>query len=355
MMKKISFLSLLLVTCLAGYTQLLPVQDCGTRAPAKPFRVDMSLTMRPHITFPLLIKVFIHVIADDDGSNVAAGDSSIERQMEFMRQYYAPQNICFILGGKQQINNTDLNNMNTDTEAGELTPHLVGNMLNIFIHNALMNNTGLVNGNAYDIPKWYLSMVSTAITSTTNVSTLAHEVGHDFGLLHTHETAFGVENVPRSGNCSNCNSAGDGLCDTPGDPNLDVGNVVTAACVYTGNMFDGCGNAYVPDPRNLMAYGNRTCRNVFTNGQGTLARAAIQNTLGSLIAPDDIAITNMQFIASGRVSELARNNVIVNSSQYVITGAALADLSATRVQLLPGTRFTPANGYVRISPNTLCQ
>lgn len=354
-MKKSILLLLLLIACEAGQAQLLPPRDCGTKTSSVPFRVDTSLMARPHITFPLLIKVFIHVIADDDGSNVAAGDSSIERQMEFMRQYYAPQNICFILGGKQQINNTDLNNMNTDTEAGELTPHLVGNMLNIFIHNALMDNNGLLNGNAYDIPNWYLSMVSTAITSINNVSTLSHEVGHDFGLYHTHETAFGVENVPRSGNCNNCNSAGDQLCDTPGDPNLDNGNVVNASCVYTGNAVDGCGNTYMPDPFNLMAYGNRTCRNIFTNGQGTRARAAIQNTLGNLIAPDDIAITNSQFLFTGRISELARNNVVINSPEYVITGATLADLSATRVQLLPGVRLTPANGYVKIRPNTLCQ
>lgn len=55
------------------------------------------------------------------------------------------------------------------------------------------------------------------------LETFAHEMGHYFDLLHTHETKFGVE-CP-SGN--NCSTAADLLCDTPADPELLDDNLIS--------------------------------------------------------------------------------------------------------------------------------
>lgn len=72
--------------------------------------------------------------------------------------------------------------------------------------------------------------------STTNLSTTAHEMGHCLGLYHTFQG--GDENVARSGNCANCTTTGDGLCDTEADPHsdsYDTGNVIdTITCNYFG-------------------------------------------------------------------------------------------------------------------------
>ena len=63
-------------------------------------------------------------------------------------------------------------------------------------------------------------------------STFAHELGHYFSLLHTHETIFGLEYV----NGSNCENRGDLLCDTPADPNIY--NLVNPnSCQYGGQQF----------------------------------------------------------------------------------------------------------------------
>ena len=114
-------------------------------------------------------------------------------------------------------------------------------------------------------------------------STLAHEVGHFFTLLHTFHgwecdshhptptascaptsiscngTVFNVENVARTGPDANCETAGDFLCDTPADYNYgftrnqDWTNP-SRPCVYNGLGKDPKCVALDPDETNLMGY-----------------------------------------------------------------------------------------------------
>ncbi len=95
----------------------------------------------------------------------------------------------------------------------------------------------------------------------SNGSTLAHEIGHYFSLLHTHDTTNGIEAVARIG----CNSLGDGFCDTPADPNLS--SLVNANCQYTGIEQDPYGEYYSPDPSNIMSFSRKECRNYFSQQQ----------------------------------------------------------------------------------------
>ena len=95
-----------------------------------------------------------------------------------------------------------------------------------------------------------------------NYSTLAHELGHYFSLLHTHETVFGLEYV----NGSNCENRGDLLCGTPADPNLN--NLVNPnSCEYSGQQLDPLGYYYSPDERNIMSYSHYDCRDRFSTDQ----------------------------------------------------------------------------------------
>ncbi len=99
----------------------------------------------------------------------------------------------------------------------------------------------------------------------TNGSTLAHEIGHFFDLYHTHSTGFGVE-CPDG---SNCDLAGDLVCDTDADPNLS-GH--TEDCAYDdyADPPDECDDTpYAPDPANVMSYAPKECRSIFSSGQMT--------------------------------------------------------------------------------------
>jgi len=96
----------------------------------------------------------------------------------------------------------------------------------------------------------------------SNGSTLTHELGHSFSLLHTHSSSNGEELV----NGSNCSSAGDLLCDTPADPKLSS-STVSSNCEYIGTELDNQQNAYSPDPKNFMSYSRKECRTLFSPQQ----------------------------------------------------------------------------------------
>lgn len=336
--------------------------ECGTKAPAIPLRFSKERIeqerMSPNSTYPLIMKVIVHIISNDDGSNMAAPDTAVLRQMENMRQFYSPHNICFILAGINHINSTDLNVQDTDMEEVELIPFLVPNMMNIFVHSSVFDAEGGLNGIAYGIPNWYLSIAGSAVISTTNLSTMAHEMGHDFGLYHTFEDAFGDENVARSGSCKNCDTNGDLLCDTEADRKVDGDMISATNCTYIGSLKDECDASLQMTPTNVMTYGRRSCRNHFTAGQGIRARLTIESTgaLISAIAPDALTLTSNANFTSGQQFFLSRNSITISSASYVIGGSTNARMSSNVVTFNPGVTISPSgSGYTHAWINTLCQ
>lgn len=112
-------------------------------------------------------------------------------------------------------------------------------------------------------------------TSYNSEWILAHELGHYFNLLHTHQTrtqsGFTIkETITRDSTtiCYNCDVEGDLICDTPADPYLKDSIVFNQNnCTYIGNYSDGCSSSnYVTDPLNLMCYANG-CQQYFSQGQ----------------------------------------------------------------------------------------
>lgn len=99
----------------------------------------------------------------------------------------------------------------------------------------------------------------------TNGSSLAHEVGHFFSLMHTH----GPDNHQLTTELvdgSNCDTEGDMICDTPADPGLST-NCVNNDCEYTGKLKDANGDFYAPDTKNIMSYSRSSCKSHFSEQQ----------------------------------------------------------------------------------------
>jgi len=101
----------------------------------------------------------------------------------------------------------------------------------------------------------------------------AHEMGHYLGLYHTHhpyryDGSVGDPSLLEFVDGSNCETAGDLICDTPPEPNLS--SLFVCEGISAKNLFppvDPNGDYYVPNPGNVMSYSPSGCIWGFTEGQ----------------------------------------------------------------------------------------
>lgn len=358
-MKRYILLFMSMLVVFAASSQTRRMRECGTAAPTikpvlSPEKLQRAAAHRVQYSAPYPMKVFIYVFADNNGSNLAASEEDVLRQFENMRSFYAAHDICFILAGYEVVNNTDLNVMDKDeaNDRDQLEGFVYNSCLNIFIHRDLVESGDGLNGTAYDIPNHFLSLFAGAVSSTSNLSTMAHEMGHCLGLLHTFEDAYGEEAVTRSGSCRDCEDEGDLICDTQADLNTDD---INTSCNYTGSATDECGVAYLMEERNIMTYGRRSCRDHFTNGQGSRLRTFVLDDHENRIAENSLSIINGLYNA-GMLLFAARNSITVTpSTGFTIQLAVSANLSARAVTLSPGVDLKPAAGYVVVRAGTYCQ
>jgi hypothetical protein len=138
-------------------------------------------------------------------------------------------------------------------------------------------------------------------------SLLAHEIGHHFFLMHTHERAiFGRELVTRDP--SNCESRGDKLCDTPADPGYGFRFVNPDSCAYVIDALDPTGVPYAPDPQNIMSTAPMDCASRFTLGQLERMTRAFNHEIVGQKAPNlppEIDVLTFPNPAGSGVSQLA--------------------------------------------------
>ncbi len=108
---------------------------------------------------------------------------------------------------------------------------------------------------------------------------LAHELGHIFSLIHTHANMGGAVGTDEFVDGSNCTTAGDYICDTPADPNLQgIPNRVDSLCNYTDSVYtDAHGDLFHPDTRNIMSYSRLACYDHFSNQQLLQMRYCLDN------------------------------------------------------------------------------
>lgn len=254
-----------------------------------------------------VVRLALHNVNRNDGTG---GNSwaDIRNVIAGLSTYYQQFNICFVVVSENTINRDqyfDIPHFQvSDTDFGYIRgdrndwPELieenrVTNAINIyFVKNA--NSGGIATGSFFDGPTDFPTVALSNFTYANgypsfNSQILAHEIGHCLGLIHTHSQKLGIEQIPRTGSLKNCEIAGDLLCDTPADPNLNISSQnVDASCYYIGgqsyNGFD-----YEPDPSNLMSYSLPFCMTNFTSGQGQRMRFYILNTnfLDNFVIPSD--------------------------------------------------------------------
>jgi hypothetical protein len=140
----------------------------------------------------------------------------------------------------------------------------VANVVNIYYVNTDGWNWSSLPQYLPDYCKDWLIM---DIADTGLTYLLAHELGHYFDLLHTHQDyddndPDNNEHITRSpgDDCYNCDESGDWFCDTPADNNQ------WDDCEWDGTGSDGCSSLdFEPEDMNIMSYSG--CQHNFTSGQ----------------------------------------------------------------------------------------
>jgi len=188
----------------------------------------------------------------------------------------------FLCDGINYIDDDNWLFFNKKDESTLTEKHNVSGLINIYFTDFIKNNVDeSICGYSNNIGRQDVIVMTN--DCATNDSSLAHEMGHFFSLIHTHgpkNDTLTTELVDGS----NCDIDGDGICDTPADPKLTDKNV-NNFCEYIGTATDANGQAFNPDTQNMMSYSKKGCRTHFTEQQLARMYAFFMTTKNYLSCP----------------------------------------------------------------------
>lgn len=223
----------------------------------------------------IYVPVTAHIIRDNAGNN-GYSEGDLYPLMCEINQFFSPINMyLYLKGDVQYVNDASLFwSYNAGDLYNMIRRHMdasyVDSTLNIYFCNFFPNANGANLLGAAPFPFMdvqYFNSRPAGVVMNKNASqpgnrTLPHELGHHFNLLHTFQgsnsssTQFN-EYVSREEGLRNCETAGDGFCDTPSD-------TLAYGCPYSGFARDLRGDARVPDESLFMSYYSDACQNRFS-------------------------------------------------------------------------------------------
>jgi Dockerin type I domain/Pregnancy-associated plasma protein-A len=310
-MKMIKFLPVAAILLIVHFSTITHAQnfDCGTVI--TPEQVEIELQRYATIQQAMLersdyiidVPIAIHILRQSDGSG-GLNPADLDGIFDSANVLLVPGDLHFFqYGSTDFIDDDDLYfNMDQSYNYDILRQtNTVPEAVNIYF----VENTE-ISGFAYcGLSSFSSSTVQGIIMNnhcadvTINKSTFTHEIGHYFDLYHTHETAFDEE-CPSG---SNCDVAGDLICDTPADPQLYDGDVYHVSeypdCEYD-NFFStplSCDmTPYDPQTENLMSYSRKLCRDIFTSMQFTKFRTVAETIRTELLLGIEGFLVNPRYL-----------------------------------------------------------
>ncbi len=291
-MKTTFFLLLLMLSGLQGYGQ-----TCGTVVTQS--QIDYQEALSSELTRSMDfaqgiidIPVQFHVVRSSDGQGGISVEV-IKRQFELLNERYIHANIRFVQ--KTDIHYIDddrFANFRMSLEKELAEKHDIANIINIYC----IEDIGGYYGYSYHPDDDRANRVVMGKQGLDNSSTLSHEMGHFFGLYHTHGKGLSIsepmEPIDRNADYNNngisdCYELGDNLCDTPADPNMGsqkYRDYCLETCELSSEIPAKGGDYYQPSITNIMCYNQYPdCRSVFTKEQYTRIAQTARNERRKLI------------------------------------------------------------------------
>ncbi len=226
------------------------------------------------------IPVKVYIIRNSDGSG-GLNTADLNDAFTNLNSIYKDAFLNFFMcDGIQYIDDDSLGHFKMGDEKSFTESNYVPGLINIYFTNYIENLSnesicGFSDNDGRD------DMIVMNNSCALNGSSLAHELGHFFSLLHTHGPANSSSELVDG---SNCDTDGDGICDTPADPGLNTVNV-DSSCNYYSTERDANGDEYSPDTHNIMSYSRKECRTIFSEQQLARMFAYYMTTKSYLSCP----------------------------------------------------------------------
>lgn len=218
------------------------------------------------------IPVKFHLVATAEEAGRLRFENALDQLCE-LNANFADQNIQFYLkdGDVNEVNdNTIYNNPASAagaTKMAQVKSEFGKNAVNVFFTDQAQTGSDGITLGYYTFNQDLVVIKKTAVQDANQIKfVLGHELGHFFSLPHTF---LGWDQVPWDGiavtsatspggqlnelaDGSNCENAGDMICDTPADYNLGFG--WDGCRIYDGGCTDPNGELLDPDETNFMGY-----------------------------------------------------------------------------------------------------
>ncbi|MEP0861780.1 MAG: hypothetical protein HRF52_10130, partial [Ignavibacterium sp.] len=317
-------LILLINTLLLLNITVLPQQilECGTRVPIgiRPEQVTSNNLEFYGNNTTYTLRLAIHIIKFQDGSG-GITEENLQDKLDALNELMAQADFQFYEYKRVYILSDYFANLD-QTKLNELfSTYYIDGCINVyFVPIFLQYGWGTFSSRFGNTPQ------GIAVFNDAHQTTLAHEMGHYFDLLHTHHiweveeipgvTVTIIENIDRAGPCKNCSSAGDLLCDTPADPSIRFsGNLVDEYCNWNTN------NSYPPDDCNRTDY-NPLTDNLMTTELYYHCRTALtsqqkQRMKETLLQYRNKLLKHLVYLENSNESSNLGGSLHINSDDYL--------------------------------------
>lgn len=223
------------------------------------------------------VPIKIHVVGTDDGAGYLGVGTIIQNMCDLNAQFEPTGFVFYLDGDLDYISNTSYYTHDWYSGYAMMAENNVSGAVNMYYVEDPAGNCGYFSysGDAVAIAKSCGGIGNT---------TIAHELGHFFSLPHTfYGWEYGTPSIDdqETVDGSNCESAGDGFCDTPPDY-ASYRWYCSSPPVFT----DPNGAEFTPDGTNMMSYADDPCMVQFQEDQQAAMQANLTGPRNYLLSGD---------------------------------------------------------------------